>query len=98
MLIKIHRSYRTVVAICDSNLIGNKFEEGKKQLELKEHFFKGDETDKKNAVKILQRQALEDATFNIVGKEAIETAIEAKIIDENNVSYVDNIPFSLVLI
>ena len=40
MLIKIHRAYRDVVAICDSELIGKRFEEGKFQLEIKEDFFR----------------------------------------------------------
>ena len=39
MLVKIHKSYRNVVAVCDSDLIGKKFEEDKFQLDLKESFY-----------------------------------------------------------
>ncbi len=37
--IKIHKSYRYVVAICDSNLVGKQFEQNKFQLDVKENFF-----------------------------------------------------------
>jgi hypothetical protein len=44
--IKIHKTYRDVIAICDSDLIGKIFEEDKFQLNVKENFFKGKETSK----------------------------------------------------
>ena len=43
MLVKIHKSYRDVVAICDSRLLGNKFEQGNMQIDLTGEFFNGDE-------------------------------------------------------
>jgi len=98
MYIKLHKSYRTVVAICDSDLIGKRFEEGTKQLDIRENFYKGEEVNSEKAVKMLQNQANRDATFNIVGKESINKAIEAGIITKNNVSKIQGIPFTLVLI
>ena len=100
MFIKIHKSQniRPVVAICDSNIIGKKFEEGKRQLDLRENFYKGEETSKEKAVKLIQRQTVEDASFNIVGKESIATAIEAGIIQKEGVHKIKGIPFSLVLL
>lgn len=98
MFIKIHKSIRSVVAICDSDLLGKKFEEGKKQLEVRENFYKGTEVDKKELIKIIKRQLIEDATFNIVGKESIQTAIETNIITKEAVAKIKNIPFALVLL
>ncbi len=40
MYLKIHKSYRNVVALCDAELIGKKFEEGNMQLYLRENFYK----------------------------------------------------------
>ena len=96
--IKIHQSYRTVVAICDSNLIGKKFEEDIRQLDCRENFYKDREVDFQEAIKIIQFQANEDATFNIVGKESTDAAIEAGIITKENVDTIQNIPFALTLI
>jgi hypothetical protein len=39
----------------------------------------------------------EDATFNIVGKESIKTAIEAKVISEKGIMTIDTIPIALGL-
>ncbi len=98
MFIKIHKSYRNVVAVCDSNLIGKKFEQGNFQLDIRENFYKGEELDTEQTIKLIQNQAQEDATFNIVGKESIEIAIKAGIIDTDSVSTIQDIPFTLVLV
>lgn len=96
MLLKIHPSYRKVVAICDENLIGKKFIEGIRQLDLRENFYKGDKIDSEKAVNKIRLLAIEDSTFNIVGKESVETAIKAGIMTEKNVGKVSDIPFALV--
>ena len=96
--IKIHKSYRTVVAICDSALVGKKFEEGKRQLDVTESFYKGEKVSEESAVKIIQMQAREDATFNIVGEKSIKAAISAGIINKEGISKLGGIPFALVLV
>lgn len=98
MHLKIHQSYRSVVALVDSDLIGRKFEEDKRQLEIKEGFFKGEEVTREKAIFILQSQLREDATFNIVGKESIDCAIEAGVIDEDSVAHIQGIPYALKLL
>lgn len=39
----------------------------------------------------------EDATFNIVGKESIEAALEARIISKAGIFLIDNVPIALGL-
>ena len=100
--IKIHKSYRYVIAICDSNLIGEKFEEkfekGIKQLDLRENFYKNKELSYKETVKLMKEQAKEDATFNIVGKNSIKAALKAGIIGKPGIGKIDGIPYALVLL
>jgi len=98
MLIKVIKSHRYVVAICDSNLLGKKFEEGNFQLDLKENFFDGKETDEKEAIEIINRMQIEDATFNIIGQESVNTALKAGIIRKEGIKRIQNIPFALVLL
>lgn len=95
MQIKIHSSYRNVVTLCDSNLIGKKFEEGIKQLDMGENFYKGEEADSEKASEILKNQAMEDATFNIVGEESINLAISIGIITKDSVNKISGIPYAL---
>jgi uncharacterized protein len=77
LFIKVHKSYRNVVAICDSDLIGKHFEQEELQLDLKESFYKGEKYSEDQALKIIKDYAKEDVTFNIVGKKAIEICLKA---------------------
>ena len=96
--IKIHKSYRLVVAICDSDIFGKKFEEGIRQLDITSNFFNGTEYDDEEALKIMKTELAEDATFNIAGEKAIELAIEAGLISEDSISYIEKVPFALKLL
>lgn len=95
--VKVHNSYRKVVALCDSNLINKKFEEGNRQLHLRENFYKERVVEKEEAVRIIIKEAKEDASFNIVGEESIAAAIEAGIINSSHVHKIQGIPFILTL-
>ena len=97
MQIKIHEAYRTIVAVCDSDLIGKKFEQGIMQIELKPFFFQGEEKNQEELLEILKDACKEDATFNIVGKESVEAAIKAGVIKKEGVIKIQNIPVALVL-
>ena len=98
MLLKIIKTYRDVVAICDKELIGKKFEEEGFQLDVKNNFFNGDEVSEEEAVEIMRNKRAEDATFNIIGKKAVKAALIAGVISENEVGSIRNVPFALVLI
>ena len=99
--INIIKSYRDVVAACDSSILGKKFEESFgnaiKQLDVKESFYKGEEVSEK-AIKIMKSMSSEDATFNIAGKEAVAAAISAGVISKEGVGEIQGIPFALVLL
>ena len=96
--VKIHKSYRTVVAVCDSDLLGKKFEEGIRQLDIAERFYKGEEMEEEAAIQLMQDQNREDATFNIVGKNAVALAIKAGIIKDEDSAKINNIPYALRLL
>jgi hypothetical protein len=98
MYIKIHESYRKVVALADSNLIGQKFEEGKRQLDVRENFYKGDAVEEEIAIEMLKSLAVDDATFNIVGKDAVAAALKAEVITKEMIANVRGVPFALVLL
>ncbi len=96
--VKIHRSYRNVVAVCDSDLIGKKFKEGIKQLDLRESFYKDKILGEEEAISLMQIQSKEDSTFNIIGPKSISCAVEAGIISENSIGRIMGIPYALVLL
>lgn len=98
MFLKVINSYRSIVAACDKEIIGKIFEEGKLQLNLKESFYKGEEVEEKEMIELLKDYSKEDATFNLVGKKVINSAIKAGIIKEENIGTIEDIPYALILL
>ena len=98
MFVNVIKTYRDVVAICDSELLGKKFEQGGFQIDVKENFYKGEEVSEKEAIEIMRDMAKEDATFNIVGEQSINAALKAKIISKEGIKKIQDIPFALVLL
>jgi len=97
MFVRIIKTYRDVIAICDADLLGKKFEEGNFQLDVKENFFKGEKTSEEELINILKNEYTEDSTFNIIGKKSINTALKAGIISEEEIKKIQGIPYVLIL-
>ena len=98
MQIKIHEAYRKIVALADTDLIGKTFTEDIKQIFINPNFYKDQEKTKEEIVEILKDMQKEDATFNIVGKESIECALKAGVIDKEGIFYIDGVPLALGLL
>jgi hypothetical protein len=98
IIINIMTSYRNVIAVCDSDLLGKKFEQEKFQLDVKESFYKGEEVNEEEAIQMMKKMSGEDATFNIVGKDSIDAALKAGIIVEEGIAKIKGVPFALVLL
>jgi uncharacterized protein len=96
--INIIKTYRDVVAVCDKELLGKIFEEGKFQLNVKENFYKGKEVSEKELLETISNYSMEDATFNIVGENSVKIALKIGIISKEGIKKIEGIPFSLVLV
>jgi hypothetical protein len=89
VLVKLHKKEgRILVAVCDSNLIGKRFEEGKLQLDLTSDFYAGEEKSDTEAGDIIRNAD----HVNLVGEKAVALAVEEGIIDESQVQRVQGIP------
>lgn len=95
MLVKNHvtEDGRLILAVCDSNLIGKKFEEGIAQLDLTGEFYKGEEMP---AVEVadLMRNAF---SLNLIGLESVKTALDEELISPDQVRYVQKIPYAMAV-
>lgn len=90
MIVKIHKKDgRTVVAVCDDDLLGRKIEEGDLQLDLSSDFYKGTSYSDKGLVKDIMRNA---DVLNVVGKVAVALALEENLIDERHIIVIDGVP------
>lgn len=98
ILLKIHKSYRWVVAVCDKDIFGQKLVDEKRILDVSGEFFNGKEMGEKEAVAEIIRCSREDATFNFVGKNSIQIAKELEIVNNEGVIMISGIPFALALL
>jgi len=89
--LKIYRVNREVlVAICDRELLGNTFDEGKLCLEVNVDFF-GD----KSTSSFELETALSEATIvNLVGERSVACAIQQGCVDGDNVLHIDGVPYA----
>jgi hypothetical protein len=89
MLVKLHKKdKRTIVAVCDKDLIGKLLEESGKQLDLRSDFYKGEERSVQE-IGDLMRNA---DGVNLVGEEAIALGLQEGVIEKEQVMKVKGIP------
>jgi hypothetical protein len=107
ILVKVHESYRLVVAVCDEDVFGRKLAEGKRVLDVSGVFFSskddsgepdGKAMSSEDAESEIVRCANEDATFNFVGRNSVELAKRLGLVKSEGVMEIDGVPFALVLL
>ncbi|NLI62221.1 MAG: DUF424 family protein [Methanosarcinaceae archaeon] len=92
LYIKIHeRDKNILIAVCDKELIGTKLKYKKREIEISESFYKGEEKTTEEICNILKNAT----NVNIMGEKSINCAINAGIIDSNFVIYIENVPHAL---
>ena len=95
MIVKVHkRADRTVVAVCDSDLIGRKFSEGDRQLDLSSDFYKGEEMDDSEAGDLIRNADI----INLVGQGAVKLGLQEEVITQDHVITISGIPHAQAVI
>ncbi len=97
--VKLHSSIvegieSQVLAMCDEDLLGKKFEEGELAVDLKlyESFYKGERLSKENALDFSVNFSRRFCNYNLIGKESISIIAKIVKIDEPNVKKIGGIP------
>jgi hypothetical protein len=85
---------RLILAVCDKDILGKTFEDSKRLLDLSSNFFKGNERSKDEVVALMKKAY----ALNLVGKESVETAIEAGLIDKTHIILVKNVPHAQAVV
>lgn len=97
VLVKVHKSYRWVVAVCDEDVFGRKLIEDNRVLDVSGVFFEGKAMSDKDAKAEIARCADEDATFNFVGEKSVGLAKQLGFVKSEGVMEIEGVPFALVL-
>jgi len=96
MIVKtnVYDDGRLFLAVCDSDLIGKKFENENLQLDLTSSFFKGEEKNAEEIILLVKKSYM----VNFVGKESVELAIKEGIVDKDKIITIENIPTAQMLV
>lgn len=95
VIVRIHkRDDRTIVAVCDSDLIGRKFVEGDRQLDLTSDFYKGEERDGKEVGDLIRNADI----VNLVGPESVKLGLQEEVITQDHVITIEGIPHAQAVI
>ena len=95
MIVKVHkRNGKVLVAVCDTDLIGKKFEEGELQLDLTSDFYAGKELDEKATGDLIRNAYI----INLVGKNAIKLGMDEGIIEKDHIKNIAGIPHAQAVI
>jgi hypothetical protein len=89
---KYRDNYGEVIVLCDKDLYGKKFEDGDFVLEIND-FFKGEE--KEN----ISDEEINNCYFiYAVGEKSVKILKDKKLIDDNDVKRIKNIPYVFLLL
>ncbi|MBI4149415.1 DUF424 family protein [Candidatus Woesearchaeota archaeon] len=95
MIVAQHRdSGRLIITVCDDALVGKRFEQGNRQLDVSGSFFQGKRMDEQECISLLTHASV--AYF--VGKQSVAFGIAQDIIDKKQVRRVQNIPHAQALL
>ena len=96
MIVNVHKTQdgKKIVAICDEGLVGKKFKEKNVQLDLSSEFYNGEKKSEEDILKLL-----DDAYIvNMAGKNAVDLGKKAGIVLEENILYVQKIPYTQAIL
>jgi len=95
MILKKHHSKdKLVLALCDSELLDKKIEQGDLILDLKSEFYHGNKTTETEILKEIGGAYL----INAVGKKAVEILLKNNIISKKLIKHVASVPYVQILL
>jgi len=93
MIAKIHKNEgRLILSICDKDIIGKKFIEGKKQLDLSSGFYKGEEYNDEDLKELIKKAYM----INAVGKKSVSFLEKEGLVDKSEVIKIKEIPHTQI--
>lgn len=83
-----------VLAACDEELLGKTLENDKAFIVVKEDFYRGELVDSKALLAKLKKAE----NINVIGKECVKLAVDAKVADKGKVGHAGKVPYALVFV
>ena len=86
------KKHEKVIAICDENIVGKKFEEGDRCIEVSERFYKGKKVSEKEVEGVLRGED----NINLVGNKVVELAVKLGVVNSNDVIEIQGVKHAQV--
>jgi len=83
-----------LLVVTDKEIIGQKFEEGKLQLDLTKDFYQGDEMSKEEVKELF----LSARDLHLTGKETVNIGVELDFVDSKHILYVGEVPHAEIVV
>ncbi len=96
ILVKVHESYRRIISLCDQELLGKKFSDGKFQLDVNTPFYGGEERSAEEIIKLIKSFEKDYPLYNIIGKKSIDLCLKSNLISKEGIRKISGIPHAMV--
>ena len=95
MIVKVHKSDgKIILAVCDKELLGKKFNEKNKQLDLTSSFYQGEEKSNDELRSLIKKSYI----INLVGKKSVDFGVKEDIISKAHIIKIKNVPHAQAII
>ncbi|MBI3840564.1 MAG: DUF424 family protein [Thaumarchaeota archaeon] len=81
-----------LVNICDEELVGKTFEEGKLKVHLSKEFYSGEVVDSMAALRLIRACSI----INLAGSRSVSLAVDNKIGSPQAIREIDEVPFLMI--
>lgn len=81
-----------LLIITDEDILGKKFEKGKKQLDLAAKFYRGEKKNKEEVKKLIPKAR----HLHLTGKHIVAMAIEMNVVNPKYILWIKNVPHAQV--
>lgn len=84
----VGKQHEQVLALCDKDLLGKRFEEGEVCIEVRESFYNGKQLSSSEIEELLTAAT----NVNIVGEESVQFALIHGYLGKEDIKYVQGVP------
>ena len=89
-----HKDGRIMVVVCDDRLVGKKYTEGNKELDLTSEYYQGESMNEQEIGDLLRNAD----SVTLVGEESIALGINEEVISTENVITIKGVPYAQALL
>ena len=84
---------RLILAICDKELLGNKYEENDVLLDLSSDFYNGEELSDEELKSLIPKAY----SINTIGEKSVAICISLEVIEQDHVKKIKDIPYAYMV-